>query len=86
MFFDKNLLYLPTWQPSIQFLYLIYFIVKKHDSDSATSFLRKDSSLIKKVINKKELMRTIYVICTPSSTLSSLHYFSASYSFTLLMI
>ncbi len=84
MFFDKNLLYLPTWQPSIQVLYLIYFIVKKHDS--ATSFLRKDSSLIKKVINKKELMRTIYVICTPSSTLSSLHYFSASYSFTLLMI
>ncbi len=53
MFFDKNLLYLPTWQPSIQVLYLIYFIVKKHDSDSATSFLRKDSSLIKKVINKK---------------------------------
>ncbi|MBL4993829.1 hypothetical protein CUZ93_0481 [Enterococcus xinjiangensis] len=28
MFFDKNLLYLPTWQPSIQVLYLIYFIVK----------------------------------------------------------
>lgn len=53
MFFDKNLLYLPTWQPSIQVLYLIYFIVKKHDSASATSFLRKNSSLIKKVINKK---------------------------------
>lgn len=61
MFFDKNLLYLPTWQPSIQVLYLIYFIVKKHDSDSATSFLRKDSSLIKKVINKK--ITDAYHIC-----------------------
>ncbi|SJX69995.1 hypothetical protein FM130_06765 [Enterococcus faecium] len=32
MFFDKNLLYLPTWQPSIQVLYLIYFIAKNNDS------------------------------------------------------
>ncbi|MBL4996781.1 hypothetical protein CUZ91_0350 [Enterococcus xinjiangensis] len=37
------------------------FYRKKHDSDSATSFLRKDSSLIKKVINKKRT--DAYHIC-----------------------
>ncbi len=36
--FDKNLLYLPTWQRSIQVLYLIYFIVKNNDSVPTISF------------------------------------------------
>ncbi len=53
MFFDKNLLYLPTWRPSIQVLYLIYFIVKNNDSVPTISFRRKNSSLFLKTSQQK---------------------------------
>ncbi|RRG15870.1 hypothetical protein CQ403_07690 [Enterococcus faecium] len=53
-FFDKNLLYLPTWQPSIQVLYLIYFIVKNNDSVPTISFRRKNSSLFLKTSQQKK--------------------------------